>query len=613
MLIYDKGYDLLNPLDAIERNKQDIQAFKDANQTIAEFGITVVGILSSANQLPASGDNFGDAYLIGTKTPYDMRVWTRNIPEQRAMWVDLGAFPLQGPKGPKGDKGSQIYSGNGLPTITGQEGDIYINTATGILYQYEGTEWKEKFSIKGPMGPRGLQGPQGIQGPKGETGKTGPVGPQGLKGDKGDYGPSFNIQGTLSSTANLPTPTADMKSKGYSYIIPNAQGIKHLWVIQGTDTLQWTDLGPSGIEGEKGEPGVGINTLTDLNLTLGDTTVQYDTTNGIQLTSTGRATYNGEQHDFTTDLDLPIVGKDGITIDKAAGSEKIEISGKGCVQKVTPISSNYQLYGTNTIEETTFMVDNSGGTIGHISKFWQSNIGSNAPHGYLITNTPVLPYQCANKKYVDDNYVKKGKSAGSNPRAYVLNAEGTQDMLIRIDYSNQATSQALTRRDVGGSLYVPDASIGRSDYNFTSGQEAVNKKYVDDAITNAVIGDLAFKTLFGNHQSIVGQGNIDLYKHHVAITVNYIGADYVFYTDIYSSMNFEIDSLTNLKTYLGNDFVQGFYGANEIVITSDLTRYAIQGTLTPTTFYWPVDSKNSYHLQVTPISDITITDTVTTI
>ena len=115
------------------QNKQDIQDFKDGNQTIAEFGITVVGILSSADQLPASGDNFGDAYLIGTETPYDMRVWTRNIPEQRAMWVDLGAFPLQGPQGPKGDKGSQIYSGNGLPTITGQEGDIYINTATGIL------------------------------------------------------------------------------------------------------------------------------------------------------------------------------------------------------------------------------------------------------------------------------------------------------------------------------------------------------------------------------------------------------------------------------------------------------------------------------------------------
>ena len=119
--------------EQVLKNKQDIQDFKDGNQTIAEFGITVVGILSSVDQLPASGDNFGDAYLIGTKTPYDMRVWTRNIPEQRAMWVDLGAFPLAGPKGDKGDKGSQIYSGNGLPTLTGKEGDLYINTATGIF------------------------------------------------------------------------------------------------------------------------------------------------------------------------------------------------------------------------------------------------------------------------------------------------------------------------------------------------------------------------------------------------------------------------------------------------------------------------------------------------
>ena len=73
--------------EQVLKNQQDIQDFKDGNQTIAEFGITVVGILSSADQLPASGDNFGDAYLIGTETPYDMRVWTRNIPEQRAMEV----------------------------------------------------------------------------------------------------------------------------------------------------------------------------------------------------------------------------------------------------------------------------------------------------------------------------------------------------------------------------------------------------------------------------------------------------------------------------------------------------------------------------------------------
>lgn len=590
--------------EQVLKNQQDIQDFKDGNQTIAEFGITVVGILSSANQLPASGDNFGDAYLIGTKPPYDMRVWTRNIPQQRAMWVDLGAFPLQGPQGPKGDKGSQIYSGNGLPTITGKENDIYINTATGILYQYQGTEWTEKFSIKGPMGPRGLQGPQGIQGPKGDKGETGAIGPQGLKGDKGDYGPSFNIQGTLASTANLPTPTADMKSKGYSYIIPDAQGVKHVWVIQGRDTLQWTDLGTAGVQGEKGEPGVGINTLTDLNLTVGNTTVQYNTTDGIQLTSTGRATYNGEQHDFTTDLDLPIIGKDGITINKAADSEKIEISGSGCVQKVAATES-VKFY-TTKMGESVWQASQSpipyAAALFDTEGSLKGNMGSN-PAGNILTN----------KKYVDDNYVKKVTTSSPYTRAYTVDAEGKIQGTIDIDYSNGSGAQRLIRRDSYGAVYVPDSSIGKTNYNFPSGQEAVNKKYVDEAVTNAVIGDRVFKTLFSNHQSIVGQGNIDLYKHHVKISFqSYELRHFDFYTDIYSSQNFAIDSLTNLKTYLGDDFVQGFYGAT-VIPSGEITNYGLTGTLTPATFYWLETTNNLIATHSIPVSSITFTDTITTI
>ena len=230
--------------------------------------------------------------------------------------------------------------------------------------------------------------------------------------------------------------------------------------------------------------------------------------------------------------------------------------------------------------------------------------------GEIVMPENPVDLSITNKKYVDDNYVKKD-TTGS-----------------RVIYGHESDGRPI--------MFYPQTGNGLSEwwlptYRFntegdtitgtgvlltntpTQPYQCANKKYVDDAVTNAVIGDIVFKTLFSNHQSIVGQGNIDLYKHHVAITVNYIGADYIFYTDIYSSMNFAIDSLTNLKTYLGNDFVQGFYGANRVVITSDLTRYAIQGTLTPTTFYWPVDSKNSYHLEETPISNITFTDTVTAI
>ena len=94
---------------------QDIEDFKEGNQTIAEFGITVVGILTNADQLPETGENYGDAYLIGTQTPYDMIVWTRDVANNTAKWVDLGAFPLQGPKGDKGDKGSIIRADYGEP------------------------------------------------------------------------------------------------------------------------------------------------------------------------------------------------------------------------------------------------------------------------------------------------------------------------------------------------------------------------------------------------------------------------------------------------------------------------------------------------------------------
>ena len=575
--------------EQVLKNLQDIQDFKDGNQTIAEFGITVVGILSSVDQLPATGDNFGDAYLIGTETPYDMRVWTRNIPEQRAEWVDLGSFPLQGPKGDKGDKGSQIYSGNGLPTIMGQEGDVYINTATGMLYQFEGTEWKEKFSIKGPMGPRGLQGKQGIQGERGATGLIGPIGPQGVKGDKGDYGPSFNIQGTLASTANLPTPTADMKSKGYSYIIPDTEGVKHVWVIQGTDTLQWTDLGTAGVQGERGPQGIGIDTLTDLNLTLGDTTVLYDTTEGIQLTSTGRATYNGEQHDFTTDLDLPIIGKDGITIDKAADSEKIEISGKGCVQKT---DTSYILYGTTT-----------GGA--PLNRSFADNPSANAiaqysNTGLLRTNAPVDDNDCTNKKYVEDNYVAKDTTPARV--IYAHSPDGTPLMLYpQVSDTLSEWWLPVYRPSASGDTVVGNGVLLTNTP--TKDYQCANKKYVDDAIA-AGTGTLQFKTLFGN-QSILGQGNIDLYKHHVKLTSTsstFIGD---FYTDIISSQNFAIDSLTDLKTYLGDSFTKDIYGVLEYNNT-----YRFGSFMTSTSVYY-LDTDGAPKSQ--SISNFTISDTVTTI
>ena len=326
--------ELRNLEEQIEKNAQDIEDFKNANQAIAEFGIYVVGILASVDDLPAQGENFGDAYLIGSQTPYDMHVWTRDVANNTAKWVDLGSFPLKGDKGDKGEIGSVIRADAGAPLNNPTSlYDFYLDTISGYWYvpylNETGYGWLKAFTLKGEKGDRGLQGKQGVQGKQGETGKTGPIGPMGPQGQKGDVGPAFNVQGTLASTANLPVPTAAMQDKGYAYLIPDAQGTKHIWVIQGPEggPFSWVDVGAAGvgIQGPKGTDGVGLNTLTHTDLVYGDLSTTYDTVDGLTVYSTMRQTYDGTNHDSEVEYTIPVIGSDTISIDLDSGNNKLVV------------------------------------------------------------------------------------------------------------------------------------------------------------------------------------------------------------------------------------------------------------------------------------------------
>lgn len=101
-----------------------------------------------------------------------------------------------------------------------------------------------------------------------------------------------------------------------------------------------------------------------------------------------------------------IVGKDGITIDKAADSEKIEISGSGLVQK-QPETSSITFYSTKSGSPTwraasspmayaAVLFTADGQVLG--------NMGSN-PAGNVLTN----------RKYVDDAVAAGGTSVTPNP------------------------------------------------------------------------------------------------------------------------------------------------------------------------------------------------------
>ena len=167
----------MNLQEQVQKNKEDIANHYNIDRVLANFGIKVIGQVSTEAQLPLpfNGD-YGDAYAVGTSEPYDFYIWTRadaNSGHPEDYWFNVGGLTIVGPQGPQGEQGPQ-----------GPQG------------------------VPGPQGPTGVQGPQGPQGPQGIQGLTGPQGPQGPKGDTGDVGGFININGILANANQLPTPAS---------------------------------------------------------------------------------------------------------------------------------------------------------------------------------------------------------------------------------------------------------------------------------------------------------------------------------------------------------------------------------------------------------------------
>lgn len=113
---------------------------------------------------------------------------------------------------------------------------------------------------------------------------------------------------------------------------------------------------------------------------------------------------------------------------------------------------------------------------------------------------------------------------------------------------------------------------------------------------NPVLNSGNVKTLFGD-KSIYGNGNIDLYRHVIEATSATAGAKFMLV--IISSKNVKIDSLTDLKTVLGNTFTYQVTGGE----TNNLNAL------------WKLDQANVYDIEdnAFSLSSFTFTDIVTTV
>ena len=125
---------------------------------------------------PSSGlGNNGDTYLnyitgeIYIKTD---DVWTpvANIKGPKGDKGDTGAKGDKGDKGDKGADGKSVLTGTTTPSNNeGNDGDVYVDTATGDLYTKANGTWSKASNLKGPKGDTGAQGAKGDKGDKGDS------------------------------------------------------------------------------------------------------------------------------------------------------------------------------------------------------------------------------------------------------------------------------------------------------------------------------------------------------------------------------------------------------------------------------------------------------------
>jgi hypothetical protein len=148
----------------------------------------------------ANGDLFLDT---STGNVYELvaGTWTLegNIEGPAGSIGPIGAVGPQGPQGltgaqgatgATGSRGSIWNTGTGAPSVIGGQanGDLYLDTASGNVYEVMAGTWTLEGNIEGPTGATGATGAPGPQGPGGPTGTTGPTGAQGPAGPTGPAG-----------------------------------------------------------------------------------------------------------------------------------------------------------------------------------------------------------------------------------------------------------------------------------------------------------------------------------------------------------------------------------------------------------------------------------------
>lgn len=467
--------------------------------------------------------------------------------------------PIPGPKGPKGDVGSIIKTGHGLPYFTpaAEEQIYWIDLDTGKWYQYnKDLGWTVTAELKGKEGKQGKQGLQGLQGKPGlgiDTLNSINIGDNGAADVIYQDGVA-HIENTGSLTYNVkdskPVNTVlELPIKGDNKIAvdASADGASVEIKIDETGATEGQVLGIVNNE-------LAWKSLPELP-TLAPVATSGSYNDLTDKPTLAAVATSGEYRDLKNLPDLKQVAVTGNYID-LINKPTIPEVGEGTITlKQGDTIKGY--FNVNDKTDKTIELDAGGGTID------PSNLAQLVPSETdLNHNTFWSPDHSMGLQ------MKFSKEQTSYPnrrpfynKQFIFKVSGYYSgLLVTID--NYPKGGTWSNQEINNGMLYGYRSVKK----FTSvARDAYDEFYfpeqskLNSSVSHTICTDKTLKTLFGN-QSIYtndGKGNIDLYKHH--ITVNGYGAD--FYGDFYSSKSLLCDSLTDLKTILGNSFKLAMYGA----------------------------------------------------
>lgn len=349
---------------------------------------------------------------------------------------------------------------------------------------------------------------------------------------------------TLDSKGNVDVNNSDLQPIATRDVYSN--------FINGHKVKAEVDSSQKNVKFIDGGKDDGINSLTDVNLTLGDTTVQYDTTDGIQMTSTGRFTYAGGNHDATIDLDLPIIGTDGITIDKAADSENIEVSGKNLMKDPYPGVNNT---GANIVNYKPNDSSDWGGAFVRNTHPLVEHAESGAIVGYdnngviYAKTTSDDEWSVVNKKYAYDHFLEVydsgiiGLGEVKIPGMSQLDETANRQKWFPTCVGEYVATSAIALTDAEGHLGTNTP---------TADKHCANKKYVDDLIVNIT--------------------SATKYVHSLVLEGTKYGNTFKVYMKVFRSDNAEITALDEVISAVGGG---GYYSCTGFIYDGNQKSYNV--------------------------------------